>query len=1037
MYYVNKQSFFIRRMMWLAVFTLVFAILMGAYLVNKMVTDVGVQAKSDSVGLLQFEDVISDAESNLASQVQAWKDCLLHSDDPIQLQLHRAAMLLHAAAVENAFDHALELGKEVDIDGTNITVFTVRHRALTEEYRNALDHLDGKNKFAFRQLNEQMQGRDQQLLSDMHELRQGFDAELLNRIAKMGSVEAGEAGQSMLYLIALWGVLLPLGASIIFFLVFRSLRKVALSDARVRSIYNSIGDAVVVIDLKGNIESINETAQKLTGWSYKESHGRPIAEVFQLYDVTGEHRVASPAERVLLEGKSIPMSDGMLLKHRDGSTLVIEDSAAAVYDEWSEMFAVVMVFHDVSQRYAILNALQQQRELFRKTFDMAGVGMAHLSTQGRWLRVNKKLSEITGYTEEELLAASFQGVTHPDDLAKDMYALGDLMAHRTERYQTEKRYIRKDGEVVWVAVTVSVVWKEDGSADYRITIIEDIQARKQAERSALAAHDQYRALFEQLPQGVILFAENLLVVAFNEEALRLLEYDAATLSELSVFDLETVDDDEAIEQRKNNLLKTGRDDFESYYRTRSGHILNVDVSIRLVTLPDGRKVFQTLFQDITARKEAESQIEHLAYHDQLTGLANRRLLEDRLEQAISSAVRRDYTMGLLYLDLDHFKDVNDSLGHHVGDLLLQLVSQRLLKCIRAEDTLARMGGDEFVVMLGELHTAEDAARTAEKILVELGLPLQLGDDELRISPSIGISMFPQDGHDAESLLKHADVALYQAKQSGRATYRFYTQALHDRSVERMRIERLLHKAIPNQELTLHYQPQIDLKSGAVVGCEALIRWQHDALGMVSPAQFIPVAEQSNLIMSIGEWVIWQTCTQAKRWQDQGWRFRVSFNVSARQFLQPEKLLSCLQSAVSETGVDANMMEMELTESLLLDSHSMNSILSQVRALGIHLALDDFGTGYSSLSYLRRFPIGVLKIDRSFVSDADRDADDAEMVKTIIGMAHNLRMTLVAEGVETAEQAQLLRAQGCEVGQGYFYSKPLPVNEFEDFLKTRV
>lgn len=1033
MHYVNKQSFFIRRMMWLAVFTLVLAILMGAYLVNKMVTDVGVQAKSDSVILLQFEDVLSDAESNLAGQVQAWKDCLLHSDDPLQMQVHHEAMLLHAAAVENAFDHALELGKEVNIDGTNITVFTVRHRALTEEYRNALDHLDGRNKFAFRQLNEQLGGRDHQLLSDMRELRQSFDAELLNRIAKLGSVEAG---QSMLYLIALWGGVLPLGASIIFFLVFRSLRKVALSDARVRSIYNSIGDAVVVIDLKGNIESINETAQKLTGWSYKESRGQPIAEVFQLYDVTGAQRVPTPAERVLLEGKPIPMSDGMLLKHRDGSSLVIEDSAAAVYDEWGEMFAVVMVFHDVSQRYAILNALQQQRELFQKTFDMAGVGMAHLSIKGRWLRVNKKLSEITGYTEEELLAASFQGVTHPDDLAKDMRALGELMAHRTERYQTEKRYIRKDGEVVWVAVTLSVVWKEDGSPDYGISIIEDIQARKQAEQVAFAAHEQYRALFEQLPQGVILFGENLLVVAFNEEALRLLEYDAATLSELSVFDLETVDDEEAIEQRKNNLLKTGRDDFESYYRTRSGHIINVDVSIRLVTLPDGRTVFQTLFQDITARKEAESQIEHLAYHDQLTGLANRRLLEDRLEQAISSAVRRDYTMGLLYLDLDHFKDVNDSLGHHVGDLLLQLVSQRLLKCIRAEDTLARTGGDEFVIMLGELRTAEDAARTAEKILVELGLPLQLGEDELRISPSIGISMFPQDGRDAESLLKHADVALYQAKQSGRATYRFYTQALHDRSVERMRIERLLHKAIPNQELTLHYQPQIDLKSGGVVGCEALIRWQHDAMGMVPPAQFIPVAEQSNLIMSIGEWVIWQTFRQAKRWQDQGLRFRVSFKVSARQFLHPEKLMSCLQSAVSETGVDANMMEMELTESLLLDSHSMNSILSQVRALGIHLALDDFGTGYSSLSYLRRFPIGVLKIDRSFVSDADRDADDAEMVKTIIGMAHNLRMTLVAEGVETAEQAQLLSSQGCEVGQGYFYSKPLPVSEFEDFLKTR-
>lgn len=336
-------------------------------------------------------------------------------------------------------------------------------------------------------------------------------------------------------------------------------------------------------------------------------------------------------------------------------------------------------------------------------------------------------------------------------------------------------------------------------------------------------------------------------------------------------------------------------------------------------------------------------------------------------------------------------------------------------------------------MLNDLASVDDAAMVAEKVVRSVSQTITLGHEELHVTPSVGISMSPQDGHDTDELLKHADAALYQAKQSGRSTYRFYTSELHQESLERLKIERLLRKAVERNEFELYYQPQIDLQRGGIVGCEALIRWNQPALGFVQPVKFIPVAEHSKLIVEIGEWVMREACRQAKVWQDRGLNLKVSFNVSARQFMQPAELLQTLRRALQDSGVNPALMQMELTESLLLDANTMNSALQEIRGMGMQLALDDFGTGYSSLSYLRRFPIGVLKIDQSFVGAADKDETEAEMVKTIIGMGHNLKMGLVAEGIETQAQSDLLTEQGCDIGQGYHYSRPVPVAEFEKLL----
>jgi diguanylate cyclase (GGDEF)-like protein/PAS domain S-box-containing protein len=700
------------------------------------------------------------------------------------------------------------------------------------------------------------------------------------------------------------------------------------------------------------------------------------------------------------------------------------------------LVALVLVFRDQRQRRKTLRELGQQRQLFEQTFDLAGVGMAHISVQGQWLRVNRRLCENTGYSEPELLQLSLPDIIHPDDRQTALHSLRELMEGRANRYAAEHRVIARDQHTLWVALQVSLVPADKELPAYGICVIEDISARHKIEQDNLLASQQYKALFDQMPEGVLLVDDSMRVVDHNREAARQLQHSSEQLLQLHIWDFEAVDDHAAIEQRRIVIEEKGRSDFESVYRTRGGQLIHVDVSVQFVKLLDGRQLYQILFHDISDRKQAAERIEHMAYYDQLTGLANRRLLNDRMERAISGAIRREAHIAVFYLDLDHFKVVNDSLGHQVGDRLLQIVARRLRIATRADDTIARMGGDEFVIMLNNISNEEAAASIAQKVIDELTRPMTIDNEELHITPSIGISLCPQDGRDAQELLKHADAALYQAKRMGRATYRFFTEALNENARERLNVERLLRKAIANDEFELYFQPQVLLGNGQIIGAEGLIRWNQPGIGLVTPGKFIPIAENSNLIVQIGNWVMQQACRQARLWQDKGFNLKVSFNVSARQFMHPAELLGSLRAALTQSGVDARRIGVELTESLLIDPQQMGDVLQEISVLGVQLALDDFGTGFSSLSYLRRFPIDILKIDQSFVSNADTDEDDAEMVKTIIGMAHNLRMKLVAEGVETARQAELLTEQGCEVAQGYHFSRPLTVTDFEALLRRQ-
>jgi diguanylate cyclase (GGDEF)-like protein len=428
---------------------------------------------------------------------------------------------------------------------------------------------------------------------------------------------------------------------------------------------------------------------------------------------------------------------------------------------------------------------------------------------------------------------------------------------------------------------------------------------------------------------------------------------------------------------------------------------------------------------------------HSAEHDYLTGLPNRMLLNDRISQAIALAPRHHKHVALLFLDLDGFKHINDSLGHPVGDKLLQSVAKRLVDCVRASDTVSRQGGDEFVVLLSEVEQTEDPAITARRMLEAVAEAHSIDQHDLHITTSIGVSVYPDDGLDADTLIKNADTAMYQAKEDGRQGVKFFKPAMNARAVERQSLEEGLRRALERREFSLYYQPKVDLIMGAITGAEALLRWTHPTRGLVSPADFIPVAEDCGLILPIGAWVLREACAQAQAWSRAGLPTTIAVNVSAMEF-RHENFLDGVCGILGETGLDPRSLELELTESVLMKhATSTATILATLRESGVRVAVDDFGTGYSSLSYLRKFPVDAVKIDQSFVRQISTAGDDTTIVKAVIGMARGLKLRVIAEGVETREELEFLRAYLCDEAQGYYFSRPVLPHQFAMLLRNGI
>jgi diguanylate cyclase (GGDEF)-like protein/PAS domain S-box-containing protein len=483
-----------------------------------------------------------------------------------------------------------------------------------------------------------------------------------------------------------------------------------------------------------------------------------------------------------------------------------------------------------------------------------------------------------------------------------------------------------------------------------------------------------------------------------------------------------------------SLSKNGEWQGEIWNKRKNGEIYPEWLNISVVKNQAGEvEHYIAILSDISERKRNEEIIAFQAHHDALTGLPNRTLFRDRLDQALAMARRQSNRVGVMFLDLDRFKLINDTLGHDVGDELLKKVSSRLLSCIRESDTVARQGGDEFTVLLPKVNHPQDVVAVGSKILAAMKQPFTLKDQDLFVTTSIGISLFPDDGRDADTLMKHADTAMYFVKSEGRAGMYMFTESLLNQPSRRLELQSQLHNALAREEFTVYYQPQIDLVSNRIYGTEALIRWQHPTLGLVTPENFIPLSEETGLIVPIGAWVIQTACMQAKAWENQGHSLTMAVNLSPRQFHR-EDIVRTVKKALDSSGLAAHKLELEITESLAMqDVEYSIRTLHALANLGVQLAIDDFGTGYSSLSYLKKMPVNTLKVDRIFVRDLVSDVDDRAIISAVISLAHSLGLKVVAEGVETQDHLDLLREMGCDNAQGYLFSRPEPQERISDLF----
>ncbi len=550
-----------------------------------------------------------------------------------------------------------------------------------------------------------------------------------------------------------------------------------------------------------------------------------------------------------------------------------------------------------------------------------------------------------------------------------------------------------------------------------------------------------RAVLDSVDEGIIAIGENGVIEIFNPAAERIFGYSGSEIVGQNVSLLMPEPHRGQHDGYLKHYLETGESKILGVVREvmgvrKNGASFPLELTASEVRV-EARRLYIASARDITARKEVEQHIMYLANHDALTGLPNRNLLQDRIRQAVAQARRSKERGAVLFIDLDQFKTINDSLGHDVGDLLLKAVAERLVSGLRSEDTVARQGGDEFIVVLPRVTNAQDAGTVAQELLDAIAPPYQVKGNELHAGASIGIAIFPDDGEDGDTLLKNSDTAMYHAKEAGRNNYQFFTPRMNQLAAERQFLGTCLRHALARNELLLHFQPMVDMTSGKLMGLEVLLRWQHPEQGLIPPLKFIPLAEETGLIVPIGEWVLKTACLQLKAWQEQGYEVpRLAINLSTRQFRQ-KALPETIARILDETGVEARFVELEITESILMDNTGEAvETLRKLNDMGLEISIDDFGTGYSSLSYLKRFPIDKLKIDRSFVQDIATDPDDAAIVTAIIALAHSLQMKVIAEGVEEAAQLVFLSRQGCDQYQGYYFSKPLPAAEVVTKLQRR-
>src|SRR5882757_649772 len=645
--------------------------------------------------------------------------------------------------------------------------------------------------------------------------------------------------------------------------------------------------------------------------------------------------------------------------------------------------------------------------------------------------VSQGCQRVTGHQPADILLntrIAYDDLTLPDDRLWVREAIRCAVAE-LRSFDLEYRIVHADGSVRWVWERGTGVLDVEGRPIALEGLIQDITKRKSAETALREAERRYHGLFDNAIEGIFRTTVEGNYLDANPALAHIYGFDSPEELTASLRDIGRqlyVDPQRREEFMRIVKARGSVTGFESQVYRKNGDIIWISENSRLVLGEDGRPTgYEGTVEDITERRLYQARIERQANYDTLTGLANRSLLQDRLEQALLTATSFGTRLAVAFVDLDRFKYINDSLGHHVGDELLKEVAARVQSCVRECDTVARLGGDEFVLLINGHSGPDSVQQIMERMLVTVSQPWIIDQGEYHVSCSIGVALYPEDGEDARTLLKHADSAMYRAKDSGRDNFQFFTRELNTLMTERLQMEGHLRRALERQQFVLAYQPRVELDGGRIIAAEALLRWRIPNRGTIMPQRFIALAEETGLIVPIGKWVLQTACAQNKAWQDEGLPpIVVSVNVSARQFRQ-ESIVQTVAEVLRDTGLEARYLELELTESMVMhDAPQLVAMLDELKQLGVQIAVDDFGTGYSSLSYLKRFPVDRLKIDRSFVEHIASDADDATIVRTIIALGHNLGLKVVAEGVESDEQLRFLRSNLCDEAQGFLISRPV-------------
>jgi diguanylate cyclase (GGDEF)-like protein/PAS domain S-box-containing protein len=800
------------------------------------------------------------------------------------------------------------------------------------------------------------------------------------------------------------------------------------NERRYRQMFHNTRAVQLLIDPEhGGIVDANAAACDFYGYTRDEIRAMRIWDI----NVRGEDAVRGDLSRATAQESSL-----FHFRHMRASGEIRDvEVHSGPLDAGGGRTLLYSIIHDVTERRRAEQALQQSEEKYRVIFDYAPVGIYQSTGDGTIVTANAALARMLGYDSVEDL------LTH--NLHRDVYSepsQREELIGRLEPFgyanNVELQWRRRDGSPIWVQLNAHAIRSSHGTKYYE-GFVYDITERKRAEESVTAAGAQllkHSAAMTASMDGIGILDERLEFTYANDSLAKLFGYPSPqAMIGKSLCDLyEPYEQVRLITYVVPLVQQHGRWRGEATGLRADGVSFPQEISLTAIA-GDGSTV--CVVRDITERTYAEEQIKHLAYHDALTNLPNRLLFKDRLSVALSHAHREGTSLAVLFLDLDRFKVINDSLGHTIGDQLLQAVAARIAACVRESDTVARLGGDEFTILLPRLNRSQDVAPIAGKIIEAVRYPFHIEGREFYITTSIGISVYPEDGDDAETLIKNADTAMYQAKELGRDNCQLFNANVNAKALQRIALEHGLRKALANNELHVHYQPILDLRSGRISGMEALLRWNHPQMGSIPPAVFIPIAESTGGMVAIGSWALRQACLQAKQWHDAGHRsLSLAVNLSMTQ-LQQIDLVDTVRSVLDETKFPARLLELEITESGAMH-HPETSIrvLYELKKLGLRISLDDFGTGHSSLSYLKRFPVDTLKIDQSFVQDTTSDPDAAAIVTAIIAMGHSLRLKVIAEGVEFTEQANFLRRHGCDQLQGYLITPPVPADQFLEIVE---